>query len=173
MPVTTRKNDATKRLSLVDDLASVLRSAQPNARQPLISENQIAQTKSVHVAVIWDKWKDLSPTERSEVILNACTRAGRFRNSTITLAMGLTGEEALRRGFLPYSIVIMRRQGRSPSRDQMEKAMAGAGGISMKVGSSTQLRFASFEQAEEAYRHLSQAVPGPYWAIVHEESTGE
>jgi hypothetical protein len=148
---------------------------QPGSKvgQPLISENQIAQTKSVHVVVLWDEWKDLSPTERSKIILDAYAVARRLRGSTLTVAMGLTGEEALRMGFLPYSIVTTRRQGDKVSIDELARAMADAGGIVLKVGSSTQLRFVTLEQSEDAYRYLSQKVPGPYWAIVQEQAVAD
>lgn len=87
--------------------------------------------------------------------------------------MGLTSEQALRMGLLPYSIITTRRQGDPTSSEELAKAMEGAGGVVVRVGSSTQLRFATLEQAEDAYRHLSQQVPGPYWAIVHEQTNGE
>lgn len=171
MPAIAKKDDAAQRRTqaLVNALSAVLRQPDPPQREPLVTENQIAQTKSIHVAVIWDAWKDLSPTERSKVILDAYTNAKRLRGSTITVAMGLTSEEALRMGFLPYSIVTTRRQGDKASPDELARVMAGAGGIVVKVGSSTQLRFATLEQAEDAYRHLSQQLPGPYWAIVQEQ----
>jgi hypothetical protein len=174
MPAIARKTDATQRVrTLVENLAGNLERTRVPQREPLISENQIAQTKSIHVVVIWDAWKGLSPSERSKVILDAYARAKRARGATITVAMGLTNEEALRMGFLPYSIVTTRRQGDKASLDDLAKAMHGAGGIVVKIGSSVQLRFATLEQAEDAYRHLSQKVPGPYWAIVQEQTAAE
>jgi len=174
MPATARKINAAQRAqALVNDLADVLQRPGAFQGEPLVVENQIAQTKSIHVVVIWDAWDGLSPTERSKVILDAYAKAKRHRGSTITVAMGLTSEEALRGGFLPYSIVTTRRQGDKVSPDELAQAMARAGGIVLKVGSSTQLRFATREQAEDAYRQLSQKVPGPYWAIVQELRSGE
>ena len=79
----------------------------------------------------------------------------------------------MRMGFLSYSIVTTRRKSDKASLDSLAKAMATAGGIVVKVGSATQLRFATLEQAENAYRDLSQKVPGPYWAIVQEQSLPE
>ena len=174
MPAIATKNDAAQGAkALIDDLAGVLQQPRVPQGEPLIMENQIAQTKSIHVVVIWDAWKDMLPTERSKVILDAYAKAKRARGATITVAMGLTNEEALRMRFLPYSIVTTRRQGDKVSLDELAKAMNGAGGIIVKVGSSMQLRFATLEQAEDAYRHLSQKVPGPYWAIVQEQPAAE
>jgi len=136
-------------------------------------ESQVGQTKSIHVVVIWDAWQKLSPIERSKIILDAYVKAKRLHGATITVAMGLTSEAALRMGFLPYSIITTRRQGDKVSLDELAKMMPGAGGVLLKVGSTTQLRFATLEQAEDAYRYLSQKVPGPYWAIVQEQTAGE
>ncbi|HTW94851.1 MAG TPA: hypothetical protein VMD30_08670 [Tepidisphaeraceae bacterium] len=158
---------------MIDELAGALQRPKPPQGEPLIVENQIAQTKSMHVVVIWDAWKDMSPTERSKVILDAFAKARRARDTTITVAMGLTNEEALRMSFLPYSIVTTRRQRDDVSLDELAKAMSGVGGIIVKVGTSVELRFATLEQAEDAYRLLSQKVPGPYWAIVQEQPAAE
>ena len=169
---TTKTDTATRVQALTDELSALLRPVLP-CGEPLIVENRIAQTKSIHVAVIWDQWSDLFPQDRSKVILNAYAKVKRLRGSIITVAMGLTSEEAMRMGFLSYSIVTTRRKSDKASLDSLAKAMATAGGIVVKVGSATQLRFATLEQAENAYRDLSQKVPGPYWAIVQEQSLPE
>jgi hypothetical protein len=93
--------------------------------------------------------------------------------TTITVATGLTSEEALAMGFLPYAIVTTRREGDKLSLARLSKAMAGAGGVVVKIGPYSQLRFPTLEQAEDAYRLLSTKAPGPYWAIVREQPTGE
>ena len=174
MPIAASKSHTVRRAkALIEKLAAALQRPAALQGDPLVVENRIAQTKSVHVVVIWDAWNDLSPAERSKNIIDAYAKAKRARGATITVAMGLTSEEALRMRFLPYSIVTTRRQGDKASLDELAKAMDGAGGIVVKVGSSMQLRFATLEQAEDAYRHLSQEVPGPYWAIVQEQSAAE
>jgi hypothetical protein len=174
MPATAKKGDVPKRVrALVDELSAALSQRGSSRDEPLIVEDRIAQTQSVHVVVIWDGWKDLSPKDRSKIIEDAYASARQLRGSTITVAMGLTGEEALRMGFLPYSIVTTHRQGDKTSLGKLTRAMADAGGIMIKVGSSTQLRFPRLEQAEDAYRDLSQKVPGPYWAIVHEQPASQ
>jgi hypothetical protein len=168
---TKKKKAALRAIGLTDDLAAFFQYSGASQMGPVVLlENRIAQTKSVHLVVIWDAWKDLSPTDRSKVILDASARAKRAPGATITVAMGLTSEEALRMGFLPYSIVTNWRQGDNVSVGELETAMGGAGGVMVRVGSSTQLRFATLEQAEDAYRYLSQKVSGPYWAIVQDTS---
>lgn len=69
--------------------------------QPLIviegNKNQ-----PIHIYVIWDRWGDLSQTERSEMIMDVIDHlSGKDRlpaNSPVTVAMGLTTEEAKRMG---------------------------------------------------------------------------
>lgn len=170
MSAIAKKPSAHRATDLIDDLVAFLANPDPARGEPLIVENRIAQTKSVHVVVIWDQWRDMPPTDRSNVILEAYSKSKRLRGLTITIAMGLTSEQALRMGLLPYSIVVTRRNGDAPALKQLEAAMERAGGVVLKVGSSTQLRFPTQTQVEEAYRKLSQEIPGPYWAIMHEES---
>ena len=172
---TTAKTQNTGRRSrgLTSQLCAALRRVEHSLREPLIVEDRVGQTQSLHVVVIWDKWKSLLPKDRSKVILDAYAMAERAQNMTFTMAMGLTGEEAFRLGFLPYSIVSTRRNGDTVSAAELEKTMAGLGGILLKIGQSVQLRYPTLEQAEDAYRKLSQRVPGPYWAIVHEQPARE
>lgn len=69
--------------------------------QPLIIIEG-GKDEPTHVYVIWDKWGDLTQTERSEVIMDVVDNlAGKDRlppDSPITVAMGLTGAEAKRMG---------------------------------------------------------------------------
>jgi hypothetical protein len=59
----------------------------------------------IHVYVIWDKWGELSQTERSEIIMDVVENlAGEHQlpaQSPVTVAMGLTAEEAKRMGIRP------------------------------------------------------------------------
>jgi hypothetical protein len=170
----TATADNTKRIQiLADALYRAIRNPAPSRGEPMIVENRIAQTKSAHVTVVWDRWDDIPPEGRSKVILDAYARAGRLADLTITAAMGLTGEQALRIGFLPYSIIPTRRARDKASPQELESAMAAVGGLELKIGSSTQLRFPTLEKAEDAYRELSQKIPGPYWAIVHEQPAND
>jgi len=55
-----------------------------------------------HIYVVWDEWQELTQTERSEIIMDVVDNlAGEDRlpeNSPVTVAMGLTAEEAKRMG---------------------------------------------------------------------------
>ncbi len=168
-----KTNGSASRQELASSLADALQQPRQSRDGPLTTENQIAETKSVHVAVIWDRWDDLTPEERSKVIRDAYAKAKRLRGFAITAAVGVTSEEALRLGFLPYSIITTRRAGDPASLGRLSEAMAGTSGVLVSIGSATQLRFPTLEAAEDAYRQLSQQVPGPYWAIVHEQLLAE
>jgi hypothetical protein len=171
---TARKNYPIKRVqSLGNELSAILLQPGELPGEPFVVEDQIAQTKSLHVIVIWDEWKDLSQTDRSEIIMDAYAKAKRLATANITVAMGLTSEEALRAGFLTYGIVAMRRHGDKASLAELTRAMVNVGGVVLKIGDSTQLRFPTREQAEDAYRKLSQNLPGPYWAIVQDHPTSD
>jgi len=69
--------------------------------QPLIIIEGKAQEPQ-HIYVIWDQWGELTQTERSEIIMDVVDNlAGEHRmpaNSPVTVAMGLTTEEARRMG---------------------------------------------------------------------------
>jgi len=60
------------------------------------------KNEPLHIYVLWDKWRDLNQTERSEIIMDVVDNlAGEHRlpaGSPITVAMGLTAEEAKRMG---------------------------------------------------------------------------
>ena len=69
--------------------------------QPLII-SEGTKNEPVHLYVIWDKWGELSQTERLEIIMDVMDNlTGKDRlpdDSPVTVAMGLTTEEAKRMG---------------------------------------------------------------------------
>ncbi len=72
-----------------------------SAGQPLIVlEGERGQPQ--HVYVIWDEWKGLDQRERSEIIMDVVEQLsgpqGMPDLSLVTVAMGLTIEEAKRMG---------------------------------------------------------------------------
>ncbi len=69
--------------------------------QPLIVIEG-GKDQPTHIYVIWDEWRDLNQTQRSEVIMDVVEHlAGDARirdRSLVTVAMGLTAQEAKRMG---------------------------------------------------------------------------
>jgi hypothetical protein len=62
-------------------------------RPDIVEETDGAKT--VHAFVVWDEWKDLSPEERSEIILSGYEDFyGEKQAQELSVAMGLTPDEA-------------------------------------------------------------------------------
>jgi hypothetical protein len=135
--------------------------------EPFVIEDRVAQTKSLHVVVIWDEWEGLDRAARGSVIMDAYARAKRSK-ATLTVAMGLTQHEALRMGFLRYKLITAVRKGDPISTKELAAAYATAGGVLEVVGKSTIRRYPTQEAAEDAYRAAFSAAPGPYWIIERE-----
>ncbi len=70
----------------------------PNV-QPVIVAEPPAPAPISRLFVIWDDWTDLTQQDRSEIIMNAYTRAeGLPAAARISVAMGLTAAEAAKMG---------------------------------------------------------------------------
>lgn len=156
--------------TLKDELAARLKGPL-TLEEPFVHEDRIRQTRSRHVLIVWDAWRQLHRTDRAAIIVDAYATANVLRGDTVRVALGLTQQEALDMGFLPYYIATMRRKSDPVGLADLRGAMRKVGGVRVIKGSMEQLRFLSQQHAEEAYRQLVREVPGPYWQIVHEVST--
>src|SRR4051794_2783559 len=74
--------------ALVDALAARLRQSPASPDTPLVVINHISPTKSVHVLVIWSKWKDLTIPQRARVIADAFAAAFPASDSVVRLPLG-------------------------------------------------------------------------------------
>jgi hypothetical protein len=141
--------------------------------QPLILEELVPSTKSRHVRVIWDRWKELDDEERSAVIIDAYTEAeGAVAAAEITIAEGVTPHEALALGLLSFKVVPARKQknysmGFNAYQDAQEKEAR----KTLLGPKATELRYARIEDAQQAYERLHEAFPHSSWAIVQEQAT--
>ena len=89
----------TRLIQLEDRLVEEWRNPQGNAPEPIIIEESDRQQAPEHLYVIWSEWTGLSQYERSKIVLNAYERVrGRNFALNVTLAMGLTSDEADRMG---------------------------------------------------------------------------
>jgi len=72
------------------------RAQQTGEGEPLIIEEApLSGGRANHLYVIWSEWADLTPIERSRLIMQAYEKhRGRDLANGVTLAMGLTPEEA-------------------------------------------------------------------------------
>lgn len=165
--IRTRPTRSTRHDELVRRLAAELRQQQ-RTQQPFVYVNDVAQTGTLHVTVVWDEWRDLTIHERAQVILDAFAEHDRTTVGHITIAIGVTGEEARRLGLLPYRVQLLLRRGEEPQRSRLEELLRQEGAFDTPEG--LQLLFRSEQQAEDAYRRLQSAAPQAPWALVREET---
>jgi len=84
---------------LVERLAEEWRSPDPAATEPVILEEKDRSGDVVHVYVVWSDWANMDRVHRGEVIMDAAERILPLDAVLkITIAMGLTPEEADRFG---------------------------------------------------------------------------
>jgi hypothetical protein len=147
-------------------------SASSTRLQPIILEEQVPATKSRHVHVIWDAWKDLTDEQRSAVIVDAYAEAeGPEAAAEITIAEGVTPPEALALGLLPLKVVPARKRHDPIPLDAYQAAVAAEARNTLLGPKAKELRFARVEDAEQAVTRLRQALPGSSWSVVQEVAT--
>jgi hypothetical protein len=97
--VRTLSNEAS---TLRDQLVQEWREPDPARVEPFIVEEQDSRTGTLRLYVFWRAWAGLPQRERSEVIMDAFEQArGPAPEVRVTLAMGLTPDEAERLGMRP------------------------------------------------------------------------
>lgn len=68
--------------------------------EPVIFESESAPDGPIELYVVWSRWKGVGQNTRSEIILDAFEAVhGAERAMAVTLAIGLTPEEAEEEGF--------------------------------------------------------------------------
>lgn len=141
--------------------------------QPLILEEEVSSTRSRHVRVIWDQWRNLSEEQRADVILEAYKQAeGKDFADQITISAGLTGPESLALGLLPWTVepILSRRDGHTLEdygraiNEEEKHAVLGVGSVKRHG----HLRYARKEDAEEAIRRLRTILPKSSWTIAQD-----
>jgi hypothetical protein len=150
---------------LVQRLANELRS-EHHRQQPFIYINDVAQTGTHHVTVLWDEWRSLTPQQRSKVVVGAFEQCKSDISGPLTIALGLTGEEASRLGLTPFKVQLLLKPGEESRRAELEQFLRMEGAFETAEG--PQLLFRTLDQADEAYQRLQSEAPGPHWAIVRE-----
>jgi hypothetical protein len=166
--IRTPRPPAPRNDKLVKKLAQELTTESGNL-QPLILEERLPVTKSRHVHVIWDAWKDVPDEERANVILDAYTQVeGEEAAEELTLAEGATPQEALALGLLPYKVEPLYRKGDAIPLGEYAKAIEAEAKRTLLGGKAKGLRYARMEDAEAARQRLQEVLPGSSWAVVQE-----
>src|SRR3954468_20090906 len=101
MPVREMKPErTTEHVELVRDLATEWADAHSTRAEPIIFIERSPDGKPLHVQVVWSRWAQLEPVERSEIIMDAAARQlSPDELLNITMAFGMTPDEARRLGF--------------------------------------------------------------------------
>jgi len=165
--------DPTLRDELVNKLAHELRvdgnGGMP--RQPFIFEQEVPQTGTYHVIVIWERWNEVPSEQRASIIMDAYERVEPLLVPNLTVVVGATMEEAIEMNLLPYQIITTRKNTDAIPPADLRLAMLDEGAIESTTG--LELRFPTLKMAQDAYARLSNRVPGPYWAITRTLSRAE
>lgn len=86
---------------LVDALAQEFRTPATENKEPYFQIQPQPPLNRLHITVVWDRWKNQSHQERSEIILDAYEAwQGPGSAQAVSVAMGLTQQEADRSGFV-------------------------------------------------------------------------
>ena len=97
MPVARRVGTLgrIKTEQLLERLLQEWRAQQAGEGEPLIiEETPRSGDRPNHLYVVWSEWDDLTPIERSRLIMQAYEKyKGRDIADSVTLAMGLTPDE--------------------------------------------------------------------------------
>jgi len=153
------------REELVIELAGYLFTPTEHG-QPIILWNLIGQSDKRSLVVIWDRWFGLPFSERTKIIYEANEALREPVGVDIATATGLTVDEAIALGYLPYQIQTSPSGSDAVSHSKLRQAMIAEGAATTSTG--LELRFATLEAAEAAYRRLQTQMPGPHWMLVKE-----
>jgi len=174
MPVirpSTRWQGILPREALLERLDQELRGAGPPAG-PVVFECPVKVNRTWHVIVVWQDWAGVPDDDRSSIIHEAYARSEKVdlpeesKASSITIAIGVTPEEASASDLLPYSLspAISRDD---PAYDEVLRAMIEAGAVEFPTG--PELRFPDRRMAEEARDRLQRkrfaVAQVPFWQI--------
>lgn len=163
---TGRSRAASLREQLTIELAGYLFSP-PERGQPIVLRRIVGRTTSQNLYVFWDKWKGIPLEERTEIILAANDALEGTVKVDISLAAGRTIDEAIALGYLPFRIVPVENEMDEETWERAEAAMRAEGAAETSNG--LQLRFASPQDAREAYVRLQRKLPGPFWILIEEQ----
>lgn len=173
MPVKRRSSgppDARRFKDLYETLAQEL-TAPKDFGVPIVDEETFPRTGLKGVTVIWNKWNGLSDSERTAVILEAYMQAfGKEEKDRVAFAVGLTVEDAIEAGNLPFTILPSLRRTDAVTPEKVREVMADLGAVLEAGDYPAVLRFSSREDAEACRRKLSQILPGSddIWTIAQE-----
>jgi hypothetical protein len=147
---------------LVGQLSREL-AGKPTRGGPVIFEIPLDQRDEVDVFVVWQAWEGLRWEDRSSVILEAYQGLP----TKVAQPLGVTYDEAVQQGLLPYAIEPNVHRGEKADEGRLRDALLKQGAIELPDrGGTIRLLFPNRRMAESACDDLRKAVPEADWSIV-------
>ena len=169
MPVFSHRGQPVgDRDRLVAVLEAELKQDPSATGEPQIYEEEITQTQTLHVLVIWDRWQGVPAAARSSIIFDAYERVDPARMLRLKFAFGFTFEEAITGGYLPYKIQDTIRPTDPVDRQAVRAEMIGLG--ARETASGLELRFPYRSLADQALGTLESkfGIGKGYFSLVQE-----
>ncbi len=149
--------------SLVDELKAGTKN------QPAFIERFMRATDSREIYVIWDGWADVPEVERGDIALEAYRRYDEESSSNIAFAIGLTAQEALETGLLPFLVRPSASRGHQETAFiDVEQAKKRELANTILGARGSELRYPTAEAAEQAIERLQHDLPNSRWIITEE-----
>ncbi len=127
---------------------------------PVIFEIPLDEADKVDVMVVWDEWAGIRSEDRTDIIREAYQE----KADSISLALGLTRQEAIEQGTLPYRVRLMFGPQPDFTESELADAALALGGFPRPDG-VVDLRFPTQSTAEEAAQQLGSRLPGSKWVV--------
>lgn len=141
-------------------------TGQTSHNEPIIIVNEMGQTRTLHVLVVWEAWRGVAETVRSSIIMDAYERGFPDAEPRISIALGLTMDEATAMGYFPYSIEPQVRESDGVAQEEIRNVMIAEGAVETPRG--LVLRFQKLQAAMDTYQKLDKEQPGA-WALTERE----
>jgi hypothetical protein len=167
MPVFTHQSQSVPNHDeLVNAIVAELNGSAPGTSEPQIYENEIHQTQTLHVLVIWHRWSGVPASSRGPIIYDAYERFDPARMHRIKFAFGFTYNEAIAGGYLPYKVEGVIRGSDTIDREAVRQEFLALG--ARQTTSGMELRFPYRALAEQAIHALETKFGQGYFALVQE-----
>ena len=127
---------------------------------PVIFEIPLDQPEKLDVMVVWDEWEGVRSEDRTRLIQEAY----KDKAEDLALALGVTYQEALEQGILPFRVRLTIGSHFNFTEEKLRTACLSVGGFPGPQG-SVELRFPTQTTAEEAVKQLKKRLSGSQWVV--------
>lgn len=161
---TEKKLPDDRRKSLLEQLVAE-REGKPTPGGPVIFEIPLDEPEKLDVMVVWDQWEGVRSEDRTQLI----KAAYQDKADLLALALGVTYQEAIEQGVLPFRVRL--KFGPQPkfTEKQVRTAYLSVGGFAGPEG-IVELRFPTQSTAEEAVKQLQKRLSGSQWVVSYADA---